>query len=189
MSDENFWSIIDNTKAGDKDTQSQQLKSHLSQLSKDELIAFEAAYREKLYRAYDWDLWAAAYIINGGCSDDGFDYFCDWLISRGQEVYEAALKNPETLIDEATPWDSDFEEFRYIMMDVMREFHQDEFPKPTITRPAEPAGVAWDEETVDQKYPALSKWVNSKTESVSPPASLTPPEKPLSFWQRLFGKK
>jgi hypothetical protein len=29
-------------------------------------------------RSYRNDLWAAGYLINGGCSDDGFDYFRGW---------------------------------------------------------------------------------------------------------------
>jgi len=189
MSDERFWNIIAETKSDDQDTQSEQLKSRLSQLSKDELIAFESTYRTKLNAAYNWNLWAGAYIINGGCSDDGFDYFCDWLISRGQSVYETALQNPESLVGEATPWDTEFEEFRYIMIDVMQDVHKEEFPMPTVARPAQPAGEEWDEDSVEDKYPALAKWVNSNVETVVPPIVQTSSEKPLSFWQRLFGKK
>ena len=32
------------------------------------------------------DLWAAAYLINGGCSDEGFDHFRGWLIAHGRDV-------------------------------------------------------------------------------------------------------
>ena len=49
--------------------------------------------------AYRWDLWAAAYLIQGGCSDDGFEYFCDWLISLGKHRFEAALRNPDSLAE------------------------------------------------------------------------------------------
>jgi len=41
------------------------------------------AFRRYLNKAYTWDLWGAAYLINGGCSDDGFEYFRRWLVSRG----------------------------------------------------------------------------------------------------------
>ena len=36
--------------------------------------------------SYRWDLWGAAYLANGGCSDDGFDYFRGWLIGQGRKV-------------------------------------------------------------------------------------------------------
>jgi hypothetical protein len=48
-------------------------------------------------RAYRNSLWGAAYLICGGCSDDGFEYFRCWLIGQGREVYEAALSDPDSL--------------------------------------------------------------------------------------------
>ncbi|HHQ6600568.1 TPA: DUF4240 domain-containing protein [Serratia fonticola] len=77
----------------------QALDSALRQLSPEELIAFKKRFTELHNQAYRWDLWAAAYIMGGGCSDDGFMDFRDWLISRGQSVYEAALINPDTLAE------------------------------------------------------------------------------------------
>lgn len=186
MAYDNFWEIIDATLAEDQDQQSKQLTAELSKLSKEDLISFEDSYRTKLREAYHWDLWAAAYIINGGCSDDSFDYFCDWLISRGQKVYEGALKNPESLIEIATPWETDFEDFRYIMMDVMEAKHGEDFPMPSTSWPTSPAGDAWDEDTVNAKYPKLSAWVENAV-PVKAAHSKASPQK-LSFWQRLFGK-
>jgi len=186
MTHQNFWKIIHASLAETPDQQSAKLKSELSKLEKDDLIAFEASYRAKLLEAYHWDVWAAAFIINGGCSDDGFDYFCDWLISRGQFIYENALKNPETLIGIATPWETEFEDFRYIMMDVMSEKHQAEFPRSIAARPASPAGEGWDEETVSEKYPKLAAWVENDEPVQS--QSLTPIKSHPGFWQRLFGK-
>jgi hypothetical protein len=42
-------------------------------------------------------MWCAGYIINGGCSDDGFEYFRLWVISRGKDVYYNAKANPDNL--------------------------------------------------------------------------------------------
>jgi hypothetical protein len=50
-------------------------------------------------RSYVAQLWAAAFVINGGCSDDGFEYFRGWLITRGREVFERALADPDSLAD------------------------------------------------------------------------------------------
>ena len=38
------------------------------------------------------------HIINGGCSDDGFESFRAWLIAQGERVYREALDDPETLV-------------------------------------------------------------------------------------------
>ncbi|OSP39974.1 hypothetical protein B7767_28795 [Streptomyces sp. 13-12-16] len=44
-------------------------------------------------------LWAAAYVINGGCSDDGFDYFRGWLIAQGRETFERVVADPDALAE------------------------------------------------------------------------------------------
>lgn len=49
--------------------------------------------------SYRHDLWAAAYHLNGGCSDDGFEYFRGWLIAQGREVFDRAVADPDTLAD------------------------------------------------------------------------------------------
>jgi hypothetical protein len=49
--------------------------------------------------SYRWDLWGAAYLLNGGCSDDGFEYFRGWLIAQGHEVFERVLEDPDVLAD------------------------------------------------------------------------------------------
>ena len=59
--------------------------------------------------AYTWDLWGAAYLINGGCSDDGFAYFRSWLISRGRAAYEEAVRDPDSLADLVDPDRDDYE--------------------------------------------------------------------------------
>ncbi|GAB3813622.1 hypothetical protein GCM10027605_57500 [Micromonospora zhanjiangensis] len=45
------------------------------------------------------DLWGAAYLINGGCSEDGFDHFRGWLIAQGRQVFARAVAEPDSLAD------------------------------------------------------------------------------------------
>ncbi|MFC7550998.1 DUF4240 domain-containing protein [Plantactinospora sp. GCM10030261] len=49
--------------------------------------------------SYGWQLRQAAYLINGGCSDDGFEYFRGWLLTQGRAVFERAVADPDTLAD------------------------------------------------------------------------------------------
>jgi hypothetical protein len=94
-----FWRIMARVAAAERDPDAQidTLRSALHELSLDEIIAFESAFRRYLNQAYTWDLWGAAYVIHGGCSDDGFEYFRRWLVSRGQDIYERALAHPDSL--------------------------------------------------------------------------------------------
>src|SRR5262245_48567765 len=113
MTDEAFWAIIDATVSADQEAQRSVLAQRLTALSPDEILGFEAAFQRQINRAYTWDLWGAGYVVHGGMSDDGFEYFRRWLISRGQVTYERILATPDDLagviaedIDEALEFEA-----------------------------------------------------------------------------------
>jgi hypothetical protein len=59
-----------------------------------EIERFQQILRQFLDQSYRWDLWAVAYTARGGCGDDEFDYFRQWVILQGKDVYEAAMADP-----------------------------------------------------------------------------------------------
>lgn len=100
MDETQFWALIDAARAeagGDDDTLIEALHVALFQLDADQILGFQRRFGELHERSYTAALWGAAHLINGGCSDDGFDYFRGWLISRGRAVFEAALADPDSL--------------------------------------------------------------------------------------------
>ncbi len=97
MTLDQFWDHIRATRRLDPEAHGERLTNRLAKLSADEILDFEHWWTQSSDRAYFWDLWGAAYLINGGCSDDGFQYFRWWLILQGRTVFEAALANPDTL--------------------------------------------------------------------------------------------
>ena len=96
--------------------------SALKKLSTPEIVSFDEILNELLEESNNIKLWVAAAIINQGSSPEEFRLFNLWLISKGQSVYENALKNPDSLADVITQSDIDegayFEEFGYIAYDV-----------------------------------------------------------------------
>jgi hypothetical protein len=62
-----------------------------------EIVASQQVLWDLLAHSYQHPLWAAAYLINGGCSDDGFDYFRGWLLTQGEETYHSVLTSPDSL--------------------------------------------------------------------------------------------
>lgn len=162
MNDSEFWKIIQSTQADSHDAQLQNLRTALSKLSEEELIAFDAAYRAQIRRAYSWDLWAGAFILLGGCSDDGFDYFRDWLIAQGEAAFEASLDDPEALIDIPIQEDAEFEAFRYVMGAVFEERFGRALPIGSDPEPLEPEGDPWDEDELPQKLPKLWAWAEAQ---------------------------
>ena len=94
-----FWKLIESAYRDDEAEHFEALKESLAPLTVEELLAFQARFDELIDAARRIDLWGAAYLINGGCSDDGFHDFRVWLVGRGRHPYEAALKHPDSLAD------------------------------------------------------------------------------------------
>jgi hypothetical protein len=97
MTKDEFWEHIRATRRLDPDEHTERLAVRLAKLPAKEILSFGRWWETLDAKGYTWKLWGAAYLINGGCSDDGFDYFRWWLMLRGRAVYEAALKNPDSL--------------------------------------------------------------------------------------------
>ena len=159
MDDDSFWALVDAARdaAGD-DTEDRVsgLEQVLLTLHADEVFAFQHAYDETLARAWRWDLWGAAYLMNGGCSDDGFRYFCDWLISEGESVFEAALDDPESLAAKTPGDEFSLEAFGYVAAEVYEQMTDNEMPRRKAAQPASPAGKAWDESELPARFPKLA---------------------------------
>ena len=98
-----FWSLIERSGQGHdgSDEHMDALRGLLAALPPEEILSFGHWLYRLHSESYQAKLWGAAYLINGGCSDDGFDYFRAWLIAQGKEVYEAALANPDSLVSVA----------------------------------------------------------------------------------------
>jgi len=88
-----------------------------------EMVGFRLRTDQFLSDSYTSELWCAGYIIGGGCSDDGFDYFRNWLISRGKKMYYNVLKNPDSLVseDKQTTHDFEFEGFHYVALEAFEQ--------------------------------------------------------------------
>jgi hypothetical protein len=117
MDEDRFWKLVkDSLHSGeDQDDQEKYLIEQLALLPPADIIGFKLRMEKLLYDAYTSNMWCAAYIINGGCSDDGFEYFRCWLLSRGKEVYYRALNNPDSLVNEIDgEGEYEFEGFLYM---------------------------------------------------------------------------
>lgn len=173
MSEDQFWELLASAhrKGEDWEEQLEWLIAKLSKKSITDIIRFDYHFNQNYYRSYTSDLWAAAYIVMGGCSDDSFDYFRAWLMFLGKEPYEKALRNPESIIpylqvlEDEVP---EFEDFLYAAtmayeektgldqeayLDLYRERSGDDYEQP-------PMEFDWDEddeESLMLKFPLLWK--------------------------------
>src|SRR5262245_2640606 len=99
MTLDEFWEHIQATKCKNADEHVELLIKRLAKLKPDEIVDFDHWWGLMKREAYHWHLWGAAYLINGGCSDDGFIDFRSWLILQGRDIFHAAVSNPDSLAD------------------------------------------------------------------------------------------
>lgn len=115
-----FWDIvhssIKNTK--NQDAQERFLVNEIAKLTPKQMIGFRLRTDKLLYDTYNSEMWCAGYIMNGGCSDDGFEYFRNWIISLGKEKYQKAKENTDSLISEYNTSTEfyEFEGFWYVAL-------------------------------------------------------------------------
>lgn len=160
MNPDTFWSIVETARKyakGDGNEFIDRLSDALAKLPPAEIAGFNAQMHHRLNEAFTWPLWGAAYLMCGGCSDDGFEYFRCWLIGQGRKTFEQLVKDPDSaatldLSDEDVEAALfDYESLLYAPGDVYRDAADDEelpddaFPKG----PAEPKGERWNEDNDD----------------------------------------
>ncbi|SHL73160.1 DUF4240 domain-containing protein [Flavobacterium chilense] len=137
LTEDKFWQIIEkslkttNTLYPTLDEQQELLVSELKKLSIKEIIAYDCIFRDLKHKAYKQDLWAVAYIVMGGCSDDGFMDFRNWLITRGKNVFYKALEDADSLNDEFNKIQKEdipeWEDVSYLPMGVIEEEFEKDF--------------------------------------------------------------
>lgn len=102
MDTTDFWNLVEAARtdsSGSEEAVAQSLVDRLAASSKLEILEYHHEF-ERLHAAiYRWDVWSAAYLIGGGCSDDSFIDFRAGLIAQGRDWYERAAACPDTLAD------------------------------------------------------------------------------------------
>ncbi len=160
MQQEEFWSIVDAARrdaGADIEARVDVLEQQLARLGLSEIQEFQNRYDEAIHKANRWDLWGAAYLMNGGCSDDGFRYFCHWLISEGRETFERALNDPDSLAELPRKEYFELESFAYVALKVFEDKGGGELERDFSIEMAMPAGEEWSEDELPALYPKLAQ--------------------------------
>ena len=159
MNEKEFWSIVDaacRSAGTDAEARVGALSHELSPLDTLALQGFQDRYDEMIHRSNRWDLWGAAYLMNGGCSDDGFRYFCDWLISEGRATFELALSDPDSLADLPRQDYFELESYAYVVLELFEAKGAGELVRHFGNELTMPAGEEWSEDDLPALYPRLA---------------------------------
>jgi len=151
-----FWSIIDLSIQNSPSEYEQEiyLVNQIEKLSTEEIIGFKLRTDKLLSETYTSEMWCAGYIMNGGCSDDGFEYFRNWIISRGKETFYSAKETPDNLISEylENKFEYEFEGFWYVAITAfqnqtgtdLNDYISEDFYKNEVHY--KPIDITWEED-------------------------------------------
>jgi hypothetical protein len=102
MRTDDFWAVIGRATADRPASPGEVAKRAAADLATrdpEEIVAWARHLDKVMVASGSEDLWAAAYLINGGCSDEGFDSFRGWLIAHGRETVARSVQTPDSLAD------------------------------------------------------------------------------------------
>ena len=162
MDTRQFWKLIEDARAqvadpADGEAIAARAAALLSAFPREEIAAAQRVLDSLLAGSYRNSLWAAAFLINGGCGDDGFEYFRGWLIVQGREVFEQSVADPDSLaglpvIGPPTldrPW-IECEETLYIAMRAYKAATGEELPADAFTISYPELDAGWDSDFGDR---------------------------------------
>jgi hypothetical protein len=98
---EQYWNLVDKARprSNDPERHCTALIRSLQRLPATDILDFECIFWRLVKAAYRRDLWGVVASMTGFCSDDGFAYFRWWFVMQGQDVFETALADPESLAE------------------------------------------------------------------------------------------
>lgn len=100
MDIDTFWNVIEAARAGAASADEpfdEVLVNQLADRPRQEILEYAERFDEVHDALYRWDVWAAAYLIGGGCSDDSFMDFRAGVIALGRQWYERVAADPDSL--------------------------------------------------------------------------------------------
>jgi hypothetical protein len=115
MDTDGFWELIEAARAPAVTGRPfhEMLADLLAARTEQEILGYQEKFDEAHQALYRWEIWAAAYLIGGGCSDDSFMDFRAGLIAQGRGWYQKATDSPDSLAEHPAvaaaarePWDN-----------------------------------------------------------------------------------
>jgi hypothetical protein len=163
LDESQFWRLVEDARrdaGGNTEQASELLQARLEQLPPQQIADFGALRKQLDERAYTWELWGAAYVIEDGCSDDCFRDFRAYLISLGRAPYEAAMSDPDSLAPVVQDAETgDWENADNVAPEAYEDATGEEIPTGDSEPSGSTRGEAWDDEQQDElvgRYPALA---------------------------------
>jgi hypothetical protein len=168
MRTDDFWAVIARATADRPATPGEVAKRAVAELGArdpEEIVAWGRHFDKVMVASGTEDLWAAANVIHGGCSEEGFDAFRGWLIAHGREAVARTVRSPDSLADvpvvrAAAETGAVFEapEVLTIAAEAYRQVTGEELPEEDRPKTRPDVADLWDfddEEEMQRRLPKL----------------------------------
>ena len=169
MRTDDFWAVIGRATADRPATPGEVAERAVAELvtrDPEEIVAWGRHLDKVMAASGTEDLWAAAYVIHGGCGEEGFDAFRGWLIAHGRDAVARSVKSPDSLanvavIKASAETGAVFEapEVLTIAAEAYREATGEEMPAEEHPKTRPDVADLWDfdnEEEMQRRLPKLS---------------------------------
>lgn len=96
---EQFWKYIKeaNEHSSNDNEVIDYLVNKLTNKEVEEIFSFGIILDELMLESYNEKLWCASYLVNGDSSEESFDFFRLWLISKGKYMYDDVIRDADNL--------------------------------------------------------------------------------------------
>jgi hypothetical protein len=157
MDESCFWDIIEKSKENASSTaeQIELLIAELELFKATEIGKFHKLLQQKMAELYHWDIWAVAYLAQGGCSDDAFEAFPPWIILQGPAVYQLALKDVTKLSAHVPSGGETQADGLLFAPAIAYENRAGKPMRPGKAKALKIRGKPWDESELQSRYPEL----------------------------------
>jgi hypothetical protein len=159
MDESCFWDTIEKAKANASSSaeQIELLIAGLELFKATEIGKFDKLLRQKMAELYHWDLWAVAYLAQGGCSDDAFEAFRPWIILQGPAVYQLALKDVTKLSAHVPSGEETQADGLLFAPAIAYENRAGKPMRPAKAKAQKIKGKPWEEADLQSRYPEIYK--------------------------------
>jgi uncharacterized protein (DUF2267 family) len=163
-----FWQIIENARDAAANTAEQvaAITADLETLRTREIKKFHKLLLDRMDDAMNWDIWALAFVAQGGCSDDSFEAFRAWLILQGRDVFERALSDVKTVLNDVPAGLATAGEALMTAAPIAHEMRAGKVLKIASRSTPILTGEPWEESDLVRQYPELSAYYDDPDKSV-----------------------
>lgn len=133
-----------------------EIAHRLAGFSAAQIKVFDKLLWQTMQRLNHYDVWALAFMLQDGCSDDAFEAFRAWVILHGRKAGEQALDDPQTFLTRIETGGV-MDGSSLLQVPAMAYDRRTGKALPPVKRPPGAVqGTPWCEKTVEESYPHIA---------------------------------